>query len=311
MLKVIKAGVLSTIQDMGRHGFRHFGVSQSGVIDPFALKAGNLLLENDESAPCIEITVGLAEFQFTMPCHFAITGGNLNASLNNDCLHTGWRYTASAGDVLKFNSHAHFLRAYLCVEGGFGIDDVMSSKSTDLHAQFGGIHGRALQNEDVIFYPPATTTQPPLAIQQPQYDNVVRVLKGPHCDILPNEYLLRLLSQTWTVSDLSNRMGVRLTNESPLTHSKAIRSQGVHPGVIQLPPTGSPIVLLNDCQTTGGYPIIASVIQADIRHFSQLSSGQTCHFKLVDNKEAIQQLAKQNMYLTRFEIAKKHMKNKK
>lgn len=311
MLKVIKPGVFSSIQDLGRHGHRHLGVSQSGVLDPIALKAGNALLGNKENAACIEITVGLAEFEFTKPCNFAITGGNLNAKLNSKALYPGWRYHAKAGDIIKFASHPEFLRAYLCVEDGFDVLKVMNSRSTDCQSQFGGFEGRALQKGDSIPFSESLVPCTELAVKPYDYTNVVRVLKGPHCDILPEGYLAKLLSQTWTVSELSNRMGVRLEHSSLLTHQKSIDSQGVHPGVIQLPPTGIPIVLLNDCQTTGGYPIIASVIQADLRHFSQLAPTKTCRFELVDFEVANTALQKQQQEITRFKIAKQQLENKK
>tara|TARA_Y100000034_G_C6869469_1_gene396702 strand:- start:280 stop:1215 length:936 start_codon:yes stop_codon:yes gene_type:complete len=311
MLKVIKPGVFSSIQDLGRHGQRHLGVSQSGVLDPIALKAGNALLGNKETAACIEITVGLAEFEFTKPCNFAITGGNLNAKLNSKTLYPGWRYHAKAGDIIKFASHPEFLRGYLCVEHGFDVTKVMNSRSTDCQAKFGGFEGNALQKGDCIPFSETLVACSELAIKPSDYTNVVRVLKGPHCDILPEGYLEQLLSQTWTVSELSNRMGVRLERSSLLTHQKSIDSQGVHPGVIQLPPTGTPIVLLNDCQTTGGYPIIATVIQADLRHFSQLAPTKLCRFELVDFDVANTALQKLEQEITRFKIAKQQLENKK
>ncbi|WP_404394783.1 biotin-dependent carboxyltransferase family protein [Pseudoalteromonas phenolica] len=311
MLKVIKPGVFSSIQDLGRHGHRHLGVSKSGVLDPIAFKAGNALLGNKETAACIEITVGLAEFEFTKPCNFAITGGNLNAKLNSKALYPGWRYHAKAGDIIKFASHPDFLRAYLCVENGFYVPKVMNSRSTDCQAKFGGFEGNALQKGDCIPFSETLVPCLELAIKPSDYTNVVRVLKGPHCDILPEGYLEQLLSQTWTVSELSNRMGVRLERSSLLTHQKSIDSQGVHPGVIQLPPTGTPIVLLNDCQTTGGYPIIATVIQADLRHFSQLAPTKLCRFELVDFDVANTALQNLEQEITRFKIAKQQLENKK
>jgi allophanate hydrolase subunit 2 len=106
-------------------------------------------------------------------------------------------------------------------------------------------------------------------------------------------------------------MGLRLEHPTLLTHQQSIDSQGVHPGVIQLPPTGTPIVLLNDCQTTGGYPIIATVIQADLRHFSQLAPTKSCRFELVDFDVANAALQKQQQEIARFKIAKQQLENKK
>jgi allophanate hydrolase len=303
MLKVLKQGVLCSVQDIGRNGYRHLGVGQSGAMDPIALKLANLLLNNEINQPVIEVTIGLAQFQFTASVNFAITGGDLSAKLNRQRLYPGWRYFAEPGDILSFGSSHSAQRAYLAVQGGFLINSILNAKATDIQAQFGGFDGRVLNANDHIPFSSSTSPLTHIGVKQPGYTNVVRVLKGPHCDKLPKNTLKQFLKTHWRVSDMNNRMGSRLTANETVNHDITVPSQAVHPGVIQLPPNGEPIVLLNDCQTTGGYPIIASVIRADLRLFSQLGSKQHCEFMLVNVSQAYQAMRKLNSHLAQFALA--------
>ncbi|MBE0368446.1 5-oxoprolinase subunit C family protein [Pseudoalteromonas aurantia] len=304
MLNIIKSGVLSSIQDLGRVGYRHLGVSQCGALDPIAFQLANLLVNNAQNTPVIEITIGLAQFQFTAPVNFAITGGDLSAKLNGQPLYSGWRYFANADDTLTFSTSKSAQRAYLAIQGGIEISEVLGAKSTDIQANFGGFNGRALNANDQLTFTPCPTPLSRIGVQQPAYTNEVRVLKGPHCDKLPDGAFEHLLKTTWHVSELNNRMGSRLTAKNTVQHNTTIASQGVHPGVIQLPPNGEPIVLLNDCQTTGGYPIIATVINADLRLFSQLGTQQIVQFVQSTVSQAYSASEKLSAHLAQFTLAK-------
>ena len=304
MLNVIKPGVLSCIQDIGRHGYRHLGVSQSGVMDPIAMKLANLLVDNDTDDPVLEVTIGLAEFLFSKPVNFAITGGDLSAKLNNKRIYPGWRYYANSGDTLTFSTSRSAQRAYLSVQGGFVIKQVLGAKATDIQANFGGFQGRTLQPNDILPYSPSHKAMSTMGVKQPHYTDQVRVLKGPHCDMLPKSAFEKLLNTSWKISELNNRMGARLISSKPISHGITIASQAVHPGIIQLPPSGEPIILLNDCQTTGGYPIIAIVIRADLRLFSQLGSKQHCRFVPCDLSQAQLANTKLESHLAQFMLAK-------
>ncbi|BBN81439.1 hypothetical protein PA25_14240 [Pseudoalteromonas sp. A25] len=305
MLKVTKQGVMTSIQDIGRFGFRHYGVCRSGALDPFAVCLANMLLDNPPHQAVIEVTIGLAEFEFTKPCNFALTGGCLNAKLANKPIYPGWRYYAQAGDKLSFATSANAQRAYFTVQGGFvAIESILSSYSTDLQASFGGYRGRALEQGDNLEFEHGSAALAPLGVKQPEYTKQVRVLKGPHCDKLPSGTFEQLVNNPWTVSETSNRMGARLNGPSLLNHDVSIATQAVHPGVIQIPPSGEPIVLLNDCQTTGGYPIAATVIDADLRMFSQLGANQQCHFIECDLAQALKASDKLSAHLAQFNLAK-------
>ncbi|QTL34590.1 biotin-dependent carboxyltransferase family protein [Pseudoalteromonas viridis] len=305
MLDVIKPGVQLCIQDLGRHGHRHLGVSQSGALDPLAVKIANTLLGNPLNTAVLEITVGLTQLRFTSATNFALTGGDLKACLDDTPLTPGWRYYAKPGQLLSFASSPDALRAYVSVEGGFDLQNVMGSCATDLQAGFGGINGSSLATGDQLHYTSCTERHSVGALQ-PGYHKQVRILSGPHCTQLDSSVAQLLCAKSWQVLPDSNRMGMRLTGPDLLTHQLSINSQAVLPGTIQLPPNGAPIVLLNDCQTTGGYPMIAQVIQADLRHFAQLSAGDQISFTLTTPALAHQETQQHNYHLNQLRIALTH-----
>ncbi|KAF7787271.1 allophanate hydrolase [Pseudoalteromonas rubra] len=305
MLEVIKPGVQMCIQDLGRHGHRHLGVSQSGVMDPMALQIANLLLDNAPNTAVLEITVGLAQLKFTTATNFALTGGDLNARLDDTPLTPGWRYFSKPGQILSFASSSEALRAYLSVEGGFSLKTVLGSHSTDVQAGFGGLDGSALAAGDQLHYESCAAKSSAGALQPP-YHKQIRVLPGPHCERLSLTTQQLLCTQQWQVSPDSNRMGMRLSGSELVTHQVSINSQAVLPGTVQLPPNGAPIVLLNDCQTTGGYPMVAQIIAADLRHFAQLSAGDSISFTLVTPAQAYQETQQQQYHLNQLRIALTH-----
>ncbi|MEJ6473904.1 biotin-dependent carboxyltransferase family protein [Pseudoalteromonas piscicida] len=303
MLEVIKPGPLSSVQDLGRHGLRHLGVSQAGVLDPIALKLANTLLANDENTAAVEITIGLCEFIFHAPVNFVITGADLNACVNDAPIYPGWRYAANAGDKLTFKQSREGLRAYLVVEGGFiNLDKQLESYSTDLMAEFGGVNGRPLQPGDTLMYRPskAKVTQGAFL---PSYEKLIHFIPGPHVELVSPQTLEVLNSTIWKVHSNSNRMGIRLSHHEALTHHQSIATQAVHPGVIQLPPNGEPIILLNDCQTTGGYPIIGVITQADMRHLSQLGAGDCIHLKSTSMTDAAKESHRVQSHLNQLRLA--------
>lgn len=311
MLTILKSGIQACIQDLGREGFRHLGVSQSGVLDPLAAKSANILLNNQQETPVIEITVGLCQFKFEKPTNFAITGADLGAKLSGQQLAVGWRYHANQGDTLTFATSKTGLRAYLAIQNGFSkLSPVMNSYSTDLQAEFGGTNGKPLNDGDVLEYE-TNTALSSIGAALPEYTDTIRVIVGPHIDIMSKDKQQRLFEQNWGILPQSNRMGVRLSSKTDFTHNISIASQGVCPGTVQLPPNGDPIVLLNDSQTTGGYPIIGQVIEADLRQFSQLGAGQTCKFLAVDRTQALQAKTQQLQHLAQLEIAVQHHNKKK
>lgn len=312
MIEVLKPGLLSSIQDLGRSGFRHQGIVQAGVLDPLALKLGNALLANPEHSAAIEVTAGNAAFRFLLSSHFVLMGSSLGAQLNDRPIYAGWVYPVNQGDILTFRGSATAIRSYVCVSGGVSTPHVLGSASTDLQGKFGGFKGRALIAGDILQF--GENTDIPLShtgVRLPPYLNSIRVLKGPHFDLLTSEQQQRFLDANWLVQMTSNRMGARLksaTHET-LAHAHRLASTAVHPGVIQLTPSGEPIVLLADCQTTGGYPIVAQVIEADLRHFAQLGPQAKLTMQLVDFDIALSTQKQLQSHYQQFLIALQNKKN--
>lgn len=289
MITVLKPGVQLSIQDRGRRGYRHLGVSQAGCLDPYAQIIANKLVGNADNEAVLEVTLGLCELQFEIDTVIAIQGADLHASLDDTPLYPGWNYQVKAKQILSFETGRAGLRTYIAVQGGINVNDVMGSKSTDLYAGFGGLRGKALCENDLI---PIKT--PPVSIGEfvklgaiaPPKLKTIRVYASPHTHLLGSEIIERFFSTAFKVSHNSNRMGLRLNLDEPLHHTHSVASLGTCPGSIQLPPCGEPIVLLNDAQTTGGYPLLGTVIEADLHQFAQFRPGDSIEFKQVTLEQA-------------------------
>ncbi|KPZ63465.1 KipI antagonist [Pseudoalteromonas sp. P1-16-1b] len=289
MIKVIKSGIQLTIQDLGRVGFRHLGVSRSGSLDTYAHIIANRLLNNTDNAAVLELTVGLCELQFQCDTVIALHGADLKATLDGHPLYPGWSYPIKAMQTLKFATGRGGSRAYIAVKGGIECPEVMGSKSTDLGAAIGGFNGRALQSGDVLAISPYT--KPWLCNKgalTPPKRNIIRLHVGPHYELLTPECINAFCDTAFTINPNSNRMGVRLDHKNAdiMQHTLSLPSVAVAPGSIQLPPDGNPIVLLNDGQTTGGYPLIAHVIEADLHQFAQFRTADPITFEFVSLEQA-------------------------
>jgi KipI family sensor histidine kinase inhibitor len=304
-VEIIAPGLQTTVQDLGRTGYARFGVPSAGTMDAFAARAANRLVGNSDGAAVLEIT--LAGPTLRLPSYgavFAVTGADLSPQLDGNDV-PGWTTcVAPPGAALKFGKRRAGLRAYLAVAGGFVVPPVLGSASTYLRGPFGGHEGRALQAGDRLLarHPPAGAERlagralTPAA--RPPYDRepVVRVVLGPHAERFTGEAVAALLGSTYTVGPASDRMGYRLQGPALARHEPAdILSQGLPLGGVQVPGDGQPIILLADHQTTGGYPLIATVIRADLPLLAQLAPGDSVRFRAVAVDEAraayVQQLA--------------------
>jgi len=296
-LRVVSPGPLSTIQDLGRPGYQRFGVSVSGAADRYALRLGNLLVGNDERGAAIEVTIGGAEFEFTSPAIFAITGADLSPTLNGTPITLWETVSAAAGDRLSLMSPAgpdSGLRGYVNVSAGFDTPPVLGSRSTHVGARLGGIKGRALEADDEIPIGQVTTpVLPGRRVPQdllPQYggDIVARVVPGPQDDLFDADATATFYNSVYTVSDKSDRMGCRL--EGPkvpaIDGAHDIVSDGVLSGAIQIPGDAQPIILLADRQTTGGYAKIGVIASVDLALVAQASPGATVRFERITAEDA-------------------------
>lgn len=299
MLNIIRAGMYTTVQDGGRHGFRQSGISHCGALDKPAMQIANLLVGNDANAPVLEITLGQVVIEFEADGWFALTGASCEARLDNHLVWTGWRLPMKAGQRLTLNRPQHGMRSYLAVAGAIDVPEVMGSHSTDLKVGIGGLEGRLLKDGDRL-----ATGEPQRqflgaqGVKQLLWGNRIRALPGPEYhefDAVSQDSFWR---SPWHLSPQSNRMGYRLQGQ-PLTRTteRELVSHGLLPGVVQVPHNGQPIVLMNDAQTTGGYPRIACIIEADMYHLAQIPLGQPIHFIQCSLEEALKARQDQQRYL--------------
>ena len=311
---VTRAGFLTSVQDLGRTGFREFGVSTSGALDPFALRVANLLVGNDEGAAGLEITLGGLQMRLNDERIVAWCGSEFDVQIGSRSLPAGHVARSQAGDELKFRPPQIGCRGWLAISGGVDVPIVLGSRSTDLRASFGGFDGRALRDGDVIPLGsrpgspiPATRisswTAPHDWVSPARPNPILRFVRGMDWTRFNASSLQRLTSEPFTVSPDSDRMGVRLTGpELSRAANVDLISEAVAPGTVQVPPSGQPILLLGDCQTIGGYPKIAHVITVDLGIAAQLRAGDRVRFSEVSLGDAHWLLLERQRALGRFRI---------
>lgn len=289
MLKIIRAGMHTTVQDSGRFGYRQLGVSRCGALDGPALRIANLLVGNEPGSAALEITLGQFTVEFTEDGWFALTGAGCHAELDGKAVWTGWRLPVKAGQQLHLKSPERGMRSYLAVAGGLDVPLLMGSASTDLKAQVGGFEGRLLKEGDVIpAHPSKRHFREARGIKQLQWGNRIRALPGPEYHEFSQTAQDSFWRLPWQLSPQSNRMGYRFMGQRLERNTdRELLSHGLLPGVVQVPHNGQPIVLLNDAQTTGGYPRIACVIEADMFNLAQIRLGEPIHFVQCTIEEAL------------------------
>lgn len=299
MLKVIRAGLYTSVQDGGRTGLRQSGISYCGALDKPALQIANLLVGNDPNAAALEITLGQCSFEFERDGWFALTGAGCDATLDGATVWTGWRLQVKAGQRLTLHRPTRGMRSYLAVGGGIDVPQVMNSYSTDLKTGIGGFEGRLLKDGDKLpLGQPLRDFAEAQGVKQLLWSNRIRALPGPEYhefDQASQDAFWRL---PWQLSPQSNRMGYRLQGQQlTRTTDRELVSHGLLPGVIQVPGNGQPIVLMNDAQTTGGYPRIACIIEADMYHLAQIPLGQPIHFVPCTLEEALEARRVQKLFI--------------
>lgn len=297
-LRIAHGGVLTAVQDLGRRAARRYGVPQSGAMDAAAFGIANRLVGNAPGAAALEITVGGTIVEVVRATLFAVTGGDLGALLDESPLPLWTTIFVRPGTRLRFTGRqgAWGARAYLAIAGGVAVPEVMGSRSTYLAGGFGGFAGRALRAGDLLeSYTPTILGERHAGyvwptILRPPYRAapVLRVISGPHLDDFAEDALAALTAGSYRIGASSNRMGYRLDGKRvQFSRSVSLPSLGMLPGVIQVPPDGVPIVLMADAQTTGGYPIIATVIGPDLPLAAQLLPGDTVRFAVCSLDDAL------------------------
>lgn len=304
MIEIVTAGALTTVQDAGRHGSLRFGVGTAGAMDPLALSAANLLLGNDDDAAAVEIQVFPFRVRFTESGPFALTGADCGATLDGLPLLPWALHHAQAGQELQLGlplpGAGRTSRAYLALPGGVDVPRVLGSRSTQLRGAFGGFEGRPLRAGDVLRaarrgsaesdHLPFAVMPPMLAMPQ-QLDGclAMRVLPAAEHDRYTPETQAAFWAQPWKITPQSDRYGYRFAGETPLVPlaPMEMRSHGIVPGVLQVPPDGQPIVQMRDAQPTGGYPKIGTVIEADLWRLGQAPIGSRIRFVQVTWAQAL------------------------
>ncbi len=298
-LRVISPGPRSSVQDAGRRASQRYGVSVSGALDGEALMLGNRLVGNQPDAAAIEVTFGAAEFEFLEPSLFALTGADLGATLDGQPCARWHSLQAPTGARITFASPVAGMRSYLCVAGGIDTSPVLGSRSTHVASKLGGVDGSALKSGDVLPIgqmgsDSAWGLRVPASILALPTDQItLRVIPGPQEGAFSARGVDTFYGSTFTVSDRSDRQGVRL--DGPIIESEQGRydivSDAVAFGSVQVPGDGKPIVLLADRQTTGGYAKIGVVASVDLPLLAQAGSGATIRFSRI-SVEAAQTLAR-------------------
>lgn len=311
LLEVRAPGLLTTVQDLGREGFGPMGVSASGAADPVALRLGNLLVGNAQGAAALEMTLLGGTFRFPDGGVIALAGSDFSAKLDGAQTEPWTSVAVKPGQILEAAMTKSGARCYLCVQGGFDVPPFLASASTHLLSGLGGYAGRALRKGDVLRIAPAKAAFQTFrkrrvsarALEKLKPRNVLRVTDGPQRNWFPDAAQQLFLQSAYTVTEESNRMGVRLHGPPIQCGSRGeMISEGVSLGAVQIPASGQPIILFVEQQTTGGYPKIANVISADLHSLGQLRPRDEIRFERVDLETARALFADQEKLLTSHDL---------
>ncbi|MGO3798565.1 MAG: biotin-dependent carboxyltransferase family protein [Vibrio casei] len=293
-LRVLSSGTLSLVQDLGRQGVGHLGLSSGGPVDLHAFCWANRLLGNAINASMIEITLGQVSFKAQCDVMLSLTGADMPANIDGLNIENWRSFLMKKGQVLKLGYARKGLRSYLAIQSGIDAPKVYGSSATVIRNQLGGLvnsQGQALQNGDIIpiCKPPTTRLEPQFVPPRfiPDYPQQVDigVFETYQHDAFNQTQKNEFYSNVYTVSDKLDRMGIRLQGKSIYSNCRGIISEGIAPGSIQFPPNGQPIILACDRQTLGGYPKIGCVSKMSLMRLAQVRPGTVLNFYLSDIEE--------------------------
>lgn len=292
-IRVLEGGLLTTVQDLGRFGYQMSGISAAGPMDSRSFHIANLLVDNEENAACLEVTISGPRLEFTAETVFAITGGDLQPFLNEQPVPLYAAVHAHRGDILAFRGLRSGCRCYIAFAGGIDVPIIMGSRSTLVRAGFGGYRGRKLQKGDEFSLTQEISLLSNMAGRRlpaedfSQREVTLRVIMGPQDDRFTERGIETFLSTPYQVTDKFDRMGYRLSGEQIEHRTDAnIISDGIALGAIQVPGNGLPIIMTAERQPTGGYTKIASVIGVDMPLLGQRKVGDVLLFRKIDIAEA-------------------------
>ncbi len=303
MLTVVKPGMMTTVQDLGRRGYQGLGVPVSGPMDEYSHRLANLVLGNDQMAAALEVTLMGPELVADAPVVCAASGAEIDLAVDGHPVPLNTPFEVPAGGRLRFGARRAGARVTLAVRGGFDVPATLGSRATHLVSRMGPFGGRTLKAGDVlpIGSPPSrpSPSSRPSPLPLPQGGARLRIVPAVHRDRFTEDAWGLLVRARFIVSPQSNRMGYRL--DGPLlAHVRAadILSEAMPMGVIQVPASGQPILLLAERATTGGYATIANVISADLPIAGQLAPGDWVSFDPVTHADALDALRAREIALT-------------
>lgn len=305
MLKVMNPGFWTTVQDEGRWGYQTYGMPVAGAMDLFAYRAANLLAGNEMDAAVLEMTYTGGTFLFTEDGYAALTGADMGARLNDQAVLSWSGFPVTAGSILQLTFAATGVRAYLAVNGGIMVPEILGSRSTYCRSGIGGFQGRTLQQDDLLALGKSSAERAALPVVlpedlRPKYLPAItlRVLLGPQEDAFAETAVHTFFSAVYTVGNDADRMGYRL--DGPVIKhltSADIVSDALPLGAVQIPAGGKPIVMMADRQTAGGYTKIATVIGVDLAKLAQAQPGTEVSFMHCTDGEAVSLLQQQKELL--------------
>ncbi len=312
-ITVLQPGLLTTVQDEGRWGYQHLGVPVGGPMDLFAQRLANAVLGNPPSAATLEATLVGPELRVEDEAWIALTGADLQATVDGRDAPMGMPVKCRAGSVLRFGARRSGTRVYIAVDGGLDVPVVLGSRATHVLSGLGGVAGRAVRADDRLrlgnpsadlkvrrYEDGGKIVEADLHVRLPAGGGRLRILPGPQIDYFDSSAFDALQGGRYTVSPQSDRMGYRLSGARVPAPAGEMISDAVFTGSLQVPPSGQPILLMADRQTTGGYPQLAMVITADLPLAAQLVPGDWVEFRACTRSDAVAALRAQEGALGAF-----------
>ena len=301
MIRVLKPGLLTTVQDLGRPGYQQYGIVVGGALDTFAARVANLVVGNEENDAVLEMAQTGPDLQFTQDTLVAWTGGDLEAKIGGQPLPRDRAVRVVAGEIISFGVARSGLRAWLAIAGGIDVPLVMGSRTTYRRAGLGGHKGRPLVADDELKTLPARErpvavlaalaasgkratawSVRPETMGKPAPAGAVRAMTGPEWDWFTDDAQRDFFAADWEATREADRMGVRLQGPPlALVKPREMISSAVNAGVVQVPSAGQPIVLLPSRQSVGGYPRLVAVATVDLGRFTQLRPGAKVRFEKI------------------------------
>lgn len=295
--RVLKGGLQTTVQDLGRTGYQSFGFSVSGVMDTRSFRIANILIDNPENEAALEFSLVGPTLEFTSDTIIALTGGDFSPKINGILIDSYKAIYIQKGDVLSLDSAKSGSRGYLAFSGKLDIPVVMGSRSTGMKYHLGGFKGRALQKGDFIGFRIKKNYLPHFLSRSIAPENfshnalTLRMVLGPQHDYFTEKGLKDFFSSSYEITTDYDRMGCRLEGH-PIEYKNSVDiiSDGIAFGAIQVTNSGKPIVMMADRQTTGGYAKIGNIIRTDLPRLAQSKSGRVVQFVAVSIQVAQQLL---------------------